>query len=59
MSRGLLLELGAVVAAKLAALTVIYLLCFTPVHHNPVDTLARIAGPPQATASHAAVLSHG
>jgi len=59
MSRGLLLELGAVVAAKLAALTVIYLLCFTPAHHTSVDTLARIAGPPQAAAPPAAVLSHG
>ena len=54
MSRDLLLKFGAVVAAKLAALTVLYLLCFMPAHRNLLATLARIAGPP-----HAATLSHG
>jgi hypothetical protein len=58
MSRGLLLELGAVVAAKLAALTVLYLLCFTPAHHTTVDTRAWIAGPATSRAA-APPAAHG
>lgn len=52
MSRGLLLELAGVVALKLAALTLLYLLFFTPAHRNSVDTLARIAGPLPAALTH-------
>ncbi len=45
MSRGLLLELGWVVALKLALLTLLYVLFFSPSHRNPVDAAFRIAGP--------------
>lgn len=37
MSRGLLLELGAAVATKLAAMIVFYLPCFTLAHHNEMS----------------------
>ena len=48
MSRGLLRELGWVVALKLALLTLLYVLFFTPSHRNPTDAGLRIAGPAPA-----------
>ena len=48
MSRGLLRELGWVVALKLALLTLLYLLFFSPSHRNPIDAAVRIAGPAPA-----------
>ena len=48
MSRGLLRELGWVVALKLALLTLLYLLFFSPSHRNPTDAALRIAGPAPA-----------
>jgi hypothetical protein len=54
MSRGLLLELAVVVALKLALLSLLYVLFFTPAHRAPVDTAAWIMGTPSA-----AVPQHG
>ena len=48
MSRKLARELAWVVALKLAALTVLYFLFFTPAHRNPIDVAAHIAGPTQS-----------
>ena len=45
MSRGLLRELGWVVALKLALLTLLYVLFFSPSHRAPADVALRIAGP--------------
>ena len=45
MSRSLLRELGWVVGLKLAFITLLYVLFFSPSHRAPADIALRIAGP--------------